>query len=84
MKPRCLYDSQALIALYKLLGEEGYQDAFVRFARAAIINTCFLGVEVMTVRTKISIRIKGQLGVPLTVYPWYLLSSLGILGDYNP
>ena len=28
--------------------------------------------------------IKGQLGVPLTVYPWYLLSSLGILGDYNP
>ena len=30
--------------------------------------------------------IKGQLGVPLTVYPWYLLCSLGpgILGDYNP
>ena len=28
---------------------------------------------------------KGQLGVPLTyVYPWYLLCSLGILGDYNP
>ena len=27
--------------------------------------------------------IKGQLGVPLTVYPWYLLCSLGILGDYN-
>ena len=27
----------------------------------------------------------GQLGVPLTyVYPWYLLCSLGILGDYNP
>ena len=26
---------------------------------------------------------KGQLGVPLTVYPWYLLCSLGILGDYN-
>ena len=25
--------------------------------------------------------IKGQLGVPLTVYPWCLLSSLGILGD---
>ena len=23
-------------------------------------------------------------GVPLTVYPWYLLCSLGILGDYNP
>ncbi len=28
--------------------------------------------------------IKGQSGVPLTVYPWYLLCSLGILGDYNP
>ena len=27
---------------------------------------------------------KGQLGVPLTVYPWYLLCSLGILEDYNP
>ena len=27
---------------------------------------------------------KGQLGVPLTVYPWYLLCFLGILGDYNP
>ena len=29
-------------------------------------------------------NIKGQWGVPLTVYPWYLLCSLGILGDYNP
>ena len=28
--------------------------------------------------------LKGQLGVPLTVYPWYLLCSLEILGDYNP
>ena len=28
--------------------------------------------------------LKGQLGVPLTVYPWYPLYSLGILGDYNP
>ena len=28
--------------------------------------------------------IKGQLGGPLTVYPWYLLCSLGILGDSNP
>ena len=27
---------------------------------------------------------KRHLGVPLTVYPWYLLCSLGILGDYNP
>ena len=27
--------------------------------------------------------IKGQLRVPLTVYPWYLLYSLGILGYYN-
>ncbi len=23
-------------------------------------------------------------GAPPTVYPWYLLCSLGILGDYNP
>ena len=29
-------------------------------------------------------KVKGQLGVPLTLYPWYLLCSLGILGDYNP
>ena len=28
--------------------------------------------------------IKGQWGVPLTVYPWYLLCSLGILGDNLP
>ena len=28
---------------------------------------------------------KGQRwGVPLAVYPWYLLCSFGILGDYNP
>ena len=27
---------------------------------------------------------KGQLDVPLTVYPWYFLCSLGILGDCNP
>ena len=26
----------------------------------------------------------GQLGVPLTMYPLYLLCSLGILGQYNP
>ena len=25
-------------------------------------------------------NVKGQLGVPLTVYPWYLLCSLGIQG----
>ena len=29
----------------------------------------------------VCVCIKGQLGVPLTVYPWYLLGSLGILGD---
>lgn len=33
-------EPQALHGLYYLLGEEGYDDAFVRFARAAIINTC--------------------------------------------
>ena len=27
---------------------------------------------------------KGQLGVPLTMYPWYLVGSLGILGGYFP
>ena len=31
-----------------------------------------------------TVAFKGQWGVPLTVYPWYLLCSLGILGDYNP
>ena len=25
-----------------------------------------------------------MMGVPLTVYPWYLLCSLEILGGYNP
>ena len=29
-------------------------------------------------------NIKGQLGVPLIVYPCYLSCSLWILGDYNP
>ena len=29
-------------------------------------------------------RIKGPLGVPLTVYPWYLWCSLRILKDCNP
>ena len=28
--------------------------------------------------------VKGQLGVPLTVYPWYLLRSLWILGLFDP
>ncbi len=41
------------------------------------------GVYQSTWRTS-QLSIKGQLGVPLTVYPWYLLCSLGILGDYNP
>ena len=40
------------------------------------------GIEVGTAVAKI--RVKGQLAVPQTVYPWYLLSSLGIPGDYNP
>ena len=29
-------------------------------------------------------NIKEQLGVPLKAYPWYLLCSLGILGDHLP
>ncbi|CAE7261415.1 unnamed protein product [Symbiodinium pilosum] len=33
-------EPQALNPLYYLLGEDGYDDAFVRFARAAIISTC--------------------------------------------
>ena len=35
-------------------------------------------------RNENGLSIKGQLGVPLTVYKGYLLCSLGILGDYNP
>ena len=38
-----------------------------------------MGGEVVDFRMP---RVKGQLGV--TVYPWYLLCSPGILGDYNP
>ena len=30
-----------------------------------------------------TVNIKGQLGVPLTVYPRYLLCSLGILGSFS-
>ena len=33
---------------------------------------------------ELSTSLKGQLGVPLTVYPGYLLCSLGILGDNLP
>ena len=32
----------------------------------------------------LSLSMKGQLGVPLTMCLWYLLCSLGILQDYNP
>ena len=38
-------------------------------------------------REKQVVFVKGQLGVPLTVYPWIpmvFIVFLGILGDYNP
>ena len=40
----------------------------------------------LRIRAFLNRSFKGQLGVPLTVYPWYLLCSLGILGfiTYNP
>ena len=44
-----------------------------------ILTCIYLYTEICTF-----VNVKGQLGVPLTVYPWYLLCSLGILGDYNP
>lgn len=40
--PKLWGPRQALVALYTLLGEQAYGDAFVRFAKAAIIDTCFL------------------------------------------
>lgn len=56
-------EAQALIALYKLLGEDGYDDAFVRFARAAIINTCsyFPADMYFTNRTLITARMTEDL-----------------------
>ena len=44
---------------------------------------CVSKIFKVVMTSKLSL-FKGQLGVPLTVYPWYLLSSLVILGDYNP
>ncbi len=38
-----------------------------------------------TTETKYRVFYQGtRTGVLLTVYPWYLLCFLGILGDYNP
>ena len=45
-----------------------------------ISNPRYYHIVVISVKPEF----KGQLGVPLTVYPWYLLCSPGILGDYNP
>ena len=64
----------------------------LRFVCAGIFSSgcMFLGiffVDVCFDATELHVSmasLKGQLGVPLTVYPWYLLCSLGILGDYNP
>ena len=51
---------QALISLYKLLDEERYQDAFVRFARAAIINTCCSsGVKIFSTKI-LGAKISGK------------------------
>ena len=38
----------------------------------------------VTLEANKGLYFKGQLGVPLTVYPWYLLCSLGILGNNLP
>ena len=44
----------------------------------------FLDLGILTWKSNLqNPRFKGQLGVPLTVYPWYLSYSLGILGDYT-
>ena len=43
--------------------------------------------DLLSPRSMEGIAVQNQgtrTGVPLTVYPWYLLCSLGILGDYNP
>ena len=45
---------------------------------------CLAVASTYCVSIQKTIEIKGQLGVPLTMYPWYLLCSVGILGDYNP
>jgi len=58
-----------------LIGPFPTQDASTR------IITCLVAGPSLPLLSTI---IKGQVGVSLTVYPWYLLCSLPILRDYNP
>ena len=51
------------------------------------LSLFLLGVLLPEKTNNVLQTFKVQLGVPLTVYPWYLLillCSLGVLGDYNP
>ena len=47
-----------------------------RFARGAPVASIVEKEEVTTCTNKKTVVLKGQLGVPLTVYPWYLWSVL--------
>ena len=49
-----------------------------------LVSREFRVVVMLSVISSIITIFKRQLDVPLPVYPWYLLRSLGILGDYTP
>ena len=48
------------------------------------LSLFLLGVLLPEKNDNVLQTFRAQLGVPLKVYPWYLLCSLGVLGDYNP
>ena len=53
------------------------------FGSQAVVNRYQRIDDTSVLGENIVCFVKGQLGLSLTVYPWYLLCSLGILGDYN-
>ena len=46
------------------------------FVVTAVVVVVVVVVVALVVVVRINFSLKGQLGVPLTVYPWYLLCSL--------
>ena len=64
--------------------EEGGLDLFNEMIHIIIISKTLCHGEKCWYPWDGTLNIKGPWGVPITVYPWYLLCSLGILGDNLP
>ena len=64
--------------------EEGGLDLFNEMIHIIIISKTLCHGEKCWYPWDGTLNIKGPWGVPVTVYPWYLLCSLGILGDNLP